>query len=432
MLQKLSFFIVPLLFLFSGVFPATAQTAEDPQGGSTIPPPSRDAGGEPVPSETPPQEESAGGQASSDPAPVAPASPGEPATTQASPVTPRSVPVSSTTPVSPPVPLPNGVSPVPIVSPESGVVMPTPSPAPEISLPMSPDPEPSGIPFSLIAGTLVVLAGGGLLFLRGSNQNINKKKSLQEEKSPCDDLKQQYEIKKAEYEQSIKNTTLQELLIQGLEKKIEEMKGKVEGEVKGAIKKAGHKIKGEIIEKEKTGTLKEAVAVVEEGKETYDSIKAKYEQAKKLLETLQKFKAILAKEMGEREVAYNVCMAGGVLLSGVETGGLKIDLPERGAHKKIIFVSPATYIAAHKILEKYENRKFVLTHASGGAHASTKESEREYEIFVLQHEPEKTDRARHEDMLKHFGFIKDDKAKKSRDRGLKTLKELKEFLDENC
>jgi len=276
---------------------------------------------------------------------------------------------------------------------------------------------------------LAVLLGGSVVALRG-NKNKHNTKGKESDPAPCEELKQEYEAKKAEYEQSIKNVTLQELLIQALEKKIDELKGKAEGELKGAIKKTGHKIKDELIKKDKTGTLKEAVAVVEEAKETYDDLKEKYEKAKKWLEALKNLHASIAKELDERETAYNVCMAGG-LVSNAVGRGFNIDLPSKSANEKMIFVDVPTYVAAHQLLERYPNKKFILTRATNAEHADVATKKNPYAVFVLKHNPGQTDQERYEAMLQHFEFIKEGKTKSSRGKKLRTLKEVKQFLDDN-
>lgn len=104
----------------------------------------------------------------------------------------------------------------------------------------------------------------------------------------------------------------------------------------------------------------------------------------------------------------------------------------------------------HNLLETFPNKKIILTGAT------KKEGFKKYgldkipyEVFTLEHDPEKTDPEYYETMLKHFNLSKDnvvcfehkeEAVKSAQSVGIKTyyydkdkkdLKGLKNFLDNN-
>ncbi|MAG61063.1 hypothetical protein CL619_04710 [archaeon] len=101
------------------------------------------------------------------------------------------------------------------------------------------------------------------------------------------------------------------------------------------------------------------------------------------------------------------------------------------------------------LLEEYPNRKIILTGANDKDREKYGFYNLPYEVFTLEHDPEKTDPKYYEIMLKHFGlepneviyFEHKEAAKKSAESvGIKTyfydnekkdLVALKKFLDEN-
>ena len=101
------------------------------------------------------------------------------------------------------------------------------------------------------------------------------------------------------------------------------------------------------------------------------------------------------------------------------------------------------------LLEKYPNKKIILTNADDEQMQKNGLNKMPYEIFTLKHNPEKTDREYYEKMLENFGLDKDDvlyfehnedAVKSARSVGIRTyhydkdkkdLKELRKFLDEN-
>jgi len=103
----------------------------------------------------------------------------------------------------------------------------------------------------------------------------------------------------------------------------------------------------------------------------------------------------------------------------------------------------------YDLLERYPNRKIILTGANDDKFEFYGLNKMPYEFFTLKHNPEKTDPKYYETMLLHFGLSKDDiiyfehdqNAVKSAqsvgintyyyDNDKKDLESLKKFLDEN-
>lgn len=104
----------------------------------------------------------------------------------------------------------------------------------------------------------------------------------------------------------------------------------------------------------------------------------------------------------------------------------------------------------HEMLETYPNRKIILTGAARGESFKKYGLDKmPYEVFTLEHNPEKTDPKYYDTMLDHFGLSKDDviyfehnpdAADSAASIGIKTcfydhdkkdLAELKKFLDAN-
>lgn len=102
-----------------------------------------------------------------------------------------------------------------------------------------------------------------------------------------------------------------------------------------------------------------------------------------------------------------------------------------------------------QLLENYPNRKIILTGASYEKYPMYNLDKMPYEVFTLQHNPEKTEPKYYETMLQSFNLAKNDvvyfehgaeavKSAKSvgintyfYDDNKKDLKSLKNFLDEN-
>lgn len=103
----------------------------------------------------------------------------------------------------------------------------------------------------------------------------------------------------------------------------------------------------------------------------------------------------------------------------------------------------------HELLEKYPNRKIILTNADDEQMVKFGLTNMPYEVFTLKHNPDKTDPQYFTKMLKHFGLNKNDvvyfehniDAVKSAqsvditayhyDGDKKDLENLKKFLDKN-
>lgn len=105
--------------------------------------------------------------------------------------------------------------------------------------------------------------------------------------------------------------------------------------------------------------------------------------------------------------------------------------------------------AMHGMLEKYPNKKIILTGADDEQMEKFGLNDVPYEVFTLKHDPEKTDPKYYEKMLKHFGLDKEDvvyfehnedAVKSAQSAGITTyhydkdkrdLEDLKKFLDVN-
>ncbi|OFZ71994.1 MAG: hypothetical protein A3K03_07670 [Bdellovibrionales bacterium RIFOXYD1_FULL_44_7] len=101
------------------------------------------------------------------------------------------------------------------------------------------------------------------------------------------------------------------------------------------------------------------------------------------------------------------------------------------------------------MLEKYPNKKIILTNADDEQMVKFGLTNMPYEIFTLKHNPEKTDTKYYERMLEYFGLKKNnvvyfehsrDAVKSAESAGITTyhydsdkkdLENLKKFLDEN-
>ena len=103
----------------------------------------------------------------------------------------------------------------------------------------------------------------------------------------------------------------------------------------------------------------------------------------------------------------------------------------------------------HELLEGYPNRKIILTGANDEQIKQFGLDHMPYEVFTLKHNPEKTSPKYYDQMLKNFGFTKEDvvyfehdqdAVKSARSVGINTyhydsekkdLGALKSFLSEN-
>ena len=100
----------------------------------------------------------------------------------------------------------------------------------------------------------------------------------------------------------------------------------------------------------------------------------------------------------------------------------------------------------YHLLERYPNRKIILTNADDEQMQKNSLNKMPYEVFTLKHNPEKTNPEYYEKMLEHFGLSKDgvlyfehneDAVKSALSVSIKTyhydkdkrdLQELKKFL----
>jgi len=103
----------------------------------------------------------------------------------------------------------------------------------------------------------------------------------------------------------------------------------------------------------------------------------------------------------------------------------------------------------HKMLERYPNKKIILTGANDEQMKMFGLDNMPYEVFTLKHDPEKTDPKYYEIMLKHFNlnvkdviyFENDENAVRSAqsvgintfhyNKETKDLVTLKQFIDNN-
>lgn len=136
----------------------------------------------------------------------------------------------------------------------------------------------------------------------------------------------------------------------------------------------------------------------------------------------------------------------------------KEDLPRHKLDMKTILVDAVyTFVSDTGVifqdmldlLEKYPNKKIILTNADYDKYEQYGLNKVPYEVFTLKHNPEKTDPKYYEKMLEHFGLKKDDviyfehdenAVKSARSLGIKTyhydpdkkdIEALKTFLIEN-
>lgn len=372
--------------------------------------------------------------------------------------TPRSVVSSTSTPRALPVQAVTPIVPRPGAAPSSQVISP---PATPVNTPPSAEPLLAATPpqtpntnnfLPLAVGGVAALTLLGLFFAARVKSKKGKKSD------PCGALKKQFEVSKTAYDTITGKITLQELLEAQLKKEIEDIGDRVKGKAKEYAQGVVNEIKDDILEEEKSGTLKEVVGLTEEAKAAYDDLLEKYKQAKELLEILKNRQKGLSDEVREREAAYNVCTQSTQLAgSRVGKGEWIMPLDESFEGKTILVDAVYAFVtdegkiveAMHKLLEQYPNRKILLTGANDEQAEKWKLRNMPYEVFTLKHSPEKTDPLYYKKMLEHFGLNKNDviyfehnadAVKSAQSVGIKTyyydnnksdLEELKKFLDEN-
>lgn len=114
-----------------------------------------------------------------------------------------------------------------------------------------------------------------------------------------------------------------------------------------------------------------------------------------------------------------------------------------------VTVGEGIYEPLHELLEKYPNKKILLTGADDSQMEEFGLRGMPYELFTLKHNPEKSDPAYYKTLLKHFALTPEDvvyfehgpaAVVSAESVGIKTyhwdskernLVALKEFLDEN-
>ena len=115
----------------------------------------------------------------------------------------------------------------------------------------------------------------------------------------------------------------------------------------------------------------------------------------------------------------------------------------------LVIEGQGVYEPMHELLEKYPNRKIILSNANDEEIVPFSLTNLPYELFTLKHNPNKTDPKYFETMLKHFNLAVSDviyfehnpEAVKSAeslgivsyyyDSDKKDLEALKKFLDQN-
>ena len=119
------------------------------------------------------------------------------------------------------------------------------------------------------------------------------------------------------------------------------------------------------------------------------------------------------------------------------------------AVKTFVIEGQGIFKEMYDLLETFENKKIILTNASFEKFEYYELNKMPYEVFTLQHNPEKSNQEYYKLMLSHFGLDKDDviyfennidAVKSAESLGIKThhydpekkdLKALEEFIKNN-
>lgn len=114
-----------------------------------------------------------------------------------------------------------------------------------------------------------------------------------------------------------------------------------------------------------------------------------------------------------------------------------------------VIVDQGIFKEMHELLEQYPNKKIILTGADDESMEKYGLNDMPYEVFTLKHNPEKSDPAYYQTMLKHFNLTADEviyfehnlgAVASARSVGINTyhydkdkkdLTSLKKFFDEN-
>ena len=73
-----------------------------------------------------------------------------------------------------------------------------------------------------------------------------------------------------------------------------------------------------------------------------------------------------------------------------------------------VLADKTIYKEMYNLLETFPNRKILLTGASGSRFKEFGLDRMQYEVFTLNHSPDKSDPAYYTKMLEHFGLTSDD------------------------
>jgi len=158
-----------------------------------------------------------------------------------------------------------------------------------------------------LVAVLSVFLGVGAAALTYGAFFARAKKNNKENDDPCAPLKQEYDASQAAYDLAVKNTTLQELLIEQLKKEIENAEKKLKEKVKEYAADVTQEIMEEVVPQETHETINKAVALADEAKANYDDLVEKHRLAKELLEILKEKERGLESDVREKEAALNVC-----------------------------------------------------------------------------------------------------------------------------
>ncbi len=185
----------------------------------------------------------------------------------------------------------------------------------------------SSLLYLIVLAIAIPLAGLGV-FSVVVNNTKKKVKSVDR----CQLIKQQLEQKKIGLKTTTQALSAQQIIIDSLNKKIEDKKNELKDAAKKkVIQKVKHQIK--LTDDNLVGR---GVATVESGIELFESLQEKLEQAKKTYTALQAQQTKLMHGVKELEAAYAACMAG---LPYQEAGGevgLEITLPSQTQTTKYI------------------------------------------------------------------------------------------------
>lgn len=299
---KLTAVLIGILFAFFPTPFALAQSdGAAPSDGSV--PSASDTGSAPVPTET-----AAPLEASPRAAPATTSAEAVSAPAPSSETLPRDTGTSAPKPV-----VPSEVAPAPEISPAS---------LPESVIPESMPESPAPFPYAFVAfGIVILLAPYGMYCLL---RNTKDKKPKDEQGGRCDDIKKLLERKKSTLEIVTGTLSLQQALVELLEKKIEEKKEEIQDD-----------IKYEVVDKAAGEEAGKVARQAEEVKETYDELVEKLETAKRAIAYFTNQKKRLGEDAGKIESAYQTCLLGDSVFTGASHFGRGLELFEDSFNQKL-------------------------------------------------------------------------------------------------